>query len=319
MGEVNNADPILVLAGPTASGKSHLAVEVAHILNGEIVNADSRQVYAQLSIGTAKPTEEEMGGIPHHMFDVRSPDERISAGEWAKEAQAVCREIQQRGRVPIVVGGSGLYIQALTDGFVEEPSGVPESISNELQQELSERGAEALYTELESVDPASAALYSDKNPRRVLRALAWFRHVGSPISEAKQTQHPGMQAICFCLFPDRAQLYERINKRTSKMFEQGLVEEVQVLLTKYTPDVQSLHTVGYREVIDYLNGLISLDQAINFTAQKTRNYAKRQYTWFRKRDMQFIEDLHPRLAREISEKYISARSAAANSKETNQQ
>ena len=275
---------ILVIAGPTASGKTAVSIELAQRLNGEIISADARQIYRFMDIGTAKPTAEERATVRHHLIDFVNPDEDYSAGQFAEDASAVIGDIIRRDKVPIVVGGAGLYIRALFDGFSPVPK-IPIEIRARLQKE----GGDCLpklYKRLCVVDPEWAAKIQATDTQRVLRGLEVYEASGKPLSEyQKVPPTPPIRhtASYFGLYWERQALYERINARACLMFENGLIDEAKSLRDRgYTPDLNALNAFGYREIFQYLNGETTLDRALADLQQGTRRYAKRQMTFFRK-------------------------------------
>jgi tRNA dimethylallyltransferase len=304
----------IALVGATASGKTASALEFAFSLGlhndfafpVEIISADSRQVYRHLSVGTAKPTPEELGAAPHHFIDERNPDERFSAGDFGEEASRRLAEIRSRGKLPLIVGGSGLYVQALADGFFDENAAFKTSgkgrrddgaaqeieceqerrrVRKELEQAWKTQGIEALRRELWAVDATSAHKYADGNPRRILRALEFYRLAGTPFSEAHGNFHVERDFTVrfFGIHVERDELYNRINKRAEEMFRRGIVEETEAALKMgYSPLANALNTVGYKESLALLRGEITLRRAVELTQQNTRRYAKRQLTWFRR-------------------------------------
>lgn len=308
------APVVIALAGPTASGKTALAGAVAALLPVEVISADSRQIYRHLTIGTAKPSADLLRDIPHHFIDIIDPDETYSAGRFATEAAPVVQDILKRGRVPLVVGGSGLYIQALCEGFFREESGIDVLPHRQhLEARLQSEGADVLYDELQRVDPVSAARYSDRNPRRLLRALEFFYATGRPLSaaHAEQQEQRSFRTLYFAPGHDRQELYRRIDARTVAMFADGIVEETAAVLAMgYTPDLNSLNTVGYKECVALLRGDISREEALRLTQQNTRRYAKRQLTWFRRNETIRWQDNSSTsaetFAKEIKNEYISA-------------
>jgi tRNA dimethylallyltransferase len=281
----NISIPLIVICGPTASGKTALGIKLAEMFDGEIISADSRQIYKYLDIGTAKPTHTELHKIKHHFINILTPDQTYSAGLFGDDAYDIVVDIHRRGKLPIVVGGSGLYIKSLCDGlFSEDTPTVPE-IRKQLEIELEKEGIDTLYERLRQVDETLWLRYSDKNPRRMLRALEYWQTNGEKLSEAwnKQKHRSGLLPLYLMLDFDRDDLYERINLRTEQMWEQGLVQETErVLNMGYSRTLNALNTVGYKETLAYLDGDISQDEAINTIKKNTRRYAKRQLTWFRK-------------------------------------
>lgn len=276
---------LIVITGPTASGKTDLSFKLAEKYPIEIISADSRQVFKYMDIGTAKPTIEELAKIPHHFIDIVAPDEYYSAGRFGEEAYQKVKEIIDRKKIPIVVGGSGLYIKALVEGlFDENPGEEILEIREELHKILKEKGKQALTNELAKVDRASFEKYSDGNHRRIIRALAYYRHHGKPISEAKEemAQERDIRPHYFGIEHSRENLYERINLRTEKMWERGFISEVEKLLDMgYSPELNSLDSVGYKECIQFLLGKITKEEAISEMQKFTRRFAKRQLTWIR--------------------------------------
>jgi tRNA dimethylallyltransferase len=274
---------ILVIAGPTASGKSALALELARRLDGEIVNADSLQVYRGMDIGTAKPTPEQRAEIPHHLIDVADPDQPFSAADFADAADAAIRDIDSRGKRAIVVGGTGLYIRALLKGLVDSP-GDAGAIRQELRAEAEERGNQALLEELHRVDPELAGRIHPNNLVRIIRALEVFRLTGIPLSRYQQEHGFSSQryrSLQIGIRVERQLLYSRIDQRVNRMLEQGLQQEVQQLLNAgYSPEAKAMRAIGYKEMAACLAGECSLDEAIRLIKRDTRHYAKRQLTWF---------------------------------------
>ena len=275
---------ILVIAGPTASGKTAVGIELAQRLNGEIVSADARQIYRFMDIGTAKPTAEERAAARHHLIDFVNPDEDYSAGQFAEDAAAVIGDILRRGKVPIVVGGAGLYIRALFDGFSQMPK-IPMEIRTRLQEE-GRNCLSKLYERLCEVDPEWAAKIQATDTQRILRGLEVYEASGKSLSEyQKVPPTPPIRhtASYFGLRWAREALYNRINARACLMIENGLIEEAASLRDRgYSPDLNALNAFGYREIFQYLNGETTLDRALADLQQGTRRYAKRQMTFFRR-------------------------------------
>jgi tRNA dimethylallyltransferase len=278
-----NFDTVLVLLGPTGVGKTALSKEIAEKIPVEIVSADSRQVYRYMNIGTAKPPPALQREIPHHFIDILDPDQDYSAGQYAKSARKVIGEIFQRKKIPLVVGGSGLYIRALIEGFFREDIKNPD-IRKQLQARLQREGIDILYAELTRVDPRAAEKIHPNNTRRVIRTLEVFYTAGIPLSEIqKEKTDPALfRAIKIGLTMERKKLYTRINQRVEEMFEEGLVEEVRGILEMgYSLQLNALNSVGYKEVIAYLKEEIDLFTCKELVKQNTRRFAKRQFTWFR--------------------------------------
>ena len=284
---------LVVVCGPTASGKSSLALELARRTDGEIVNADSMQVYRGMDIGTAKPSPVELAEVPHHLFDLVAPDEEFTAADYGRLARAAVTDIYRRGRVPIVVGGTGLYIRCLLAGLAESP-GADREFRTECQRIVDEHGEGALHEQLRQVDPLAAARIHPNNRVRVVRALEVFRQTGRSICQW-QEEHAFADRWCDCLkmaiSDERTQLYARIDERVDRMINAGLVDEVAGLLAAgYSPGLKSMSAIGYREICGYLQGRFDLAEAVALIRQNTRRYAKRQLTWFRaERDIHWLQ------------------------------
>jgi tRNA dimethylallyltransferase len=277
--------PILAVVGATATGKSRLALALAAALDGEIVNADALQVYRGFDIGTAKPTPEERARAPHHLIDILDPAERYSAGEFARRARRAIAGIEARGRVPIVAGGSGLYLRALLAGLSPIPPGDPE-VRAALRARLAAEGLPALAAELARRDPETAARLSPGDSQRVLRALEVALVTGVPLAAWIARQpfgNQGIPALSVGLTLARSLLYDEIAGRVARMLEQGWMGEVEGLLARgLEPDLPAFQAIGYRQLARHLRGERTLQQAISETIQATRRFAKRQETWFRK-------------------------------------
>lgn len=275
---------IYVLTGPTAVGKTALSLELADRLNAEIVSCDSRQVYRELTIGTAKPTAEELAAVRHHFIDELSLTEPFSAGIFAREAEARVHAIHARGRRALVTGGSTLYLEALVHGLADVPETSPDTRAH-LTDRLNREGADTLYAELRAVDPASAATMDATKTQRVVRALEVFHDTGTPLSDYHAAVQPPFDARVVVLHRPREELYSRINARVDAMLEAGLIEENRALLAEgFAPDLNPLRTIGYREPMAFLRGEIGHDEMVRTLKQNSRRYAKRQLTWFRRRE-----------------------------------
>jgi len=276
---------ILIIAGPTAVGKTGLSLNLAKKLNNvEIISADSRQVYKYMTIGTAKPTPEELATVPHHFIDIKDPDEYYSAGKFGREARRTIARLLNENKIPIVVGGSGLYIRALVDGFFEKPV-FDQQIKARLKAEIKSHGLEVLFERLKQVDPISAEKLHPNDRHRIVRALEVYELTGEPLSafQNQDSQQADFEPIFVGLTRDRKRLYQIIEHRVDQMIEQGLVDEVfQLKKMGYDSNLNSMQTVGYREVFEYLDQKISFDEMARLIKQRSRNYAKRQMTWFRK-------------------------------------
>lgn len=285
--------PLVILTGPTAVGKTALSLELAKAVNGEMISADSMQVYRRMDIGTAKIKPEEMQGIPHHLIDVLEPTEDFNVAAFQTMAKQALEDIYARGKLPIVVGGTGFYIQALLYDISFEETEVSK-YRQELTDYCNEYGPHALHEKLRDIDPVSYEEIHENNVKRVIRALEFYHDTGYPISEHNMEQKERTSPynfIYFVLNDDRALLYERIEKRIDQMLNEGLVEEVQQLLDYgCKPDMVSMQGLGYKEIIPYLNGECSLDEAIYILKRDTRHFAKRQLTWFRReRDVTWVD------------------------------
>jgi tRNA dimethylallyltransferase len=276
--------PIIIIEGATASGKSALALEIAHRLSTEIISADSRQVYRYLNIGTAKPTHDELQSVKHHMIDIINPDLRFNAGLFIKKAASVIRSLNKQGKVPIICGGTGLYIKALLEGLFKADIHDPE-IRDILNKDLAEKGLGLLYEELLHIDADAAAKISCNDRQRILRALEVHRVTGYPISEHWKKQSRESQYIPFRILLDeeRTILYKRIDTRILAMVNAGLVDEIQAILAKgYQWSDPGFTSVGYKEFKPFFDQGKTLDVCLALAQQHTRNYAKRQITWYRK-------------------------------------
>ena len=281
---------ILAVVGPTASGKTSLAVELARCLGGEVICCDSMQIYREMSIGTAKPTEEEKCGVPHHLFDIKDPDEPFSAMEYATLAEQAVRDILSRGKLPVFCGGTGLYLDAFLRGGMPETPGADQALRDELAAFAKANGAEALHAELALVDPESAALSHPNNLRRVIRALEIYRLTGVTKSEwdrrSRELPCRYNAAVLGLVFQSRPLLYERIERRVDLMLEDGLLKETRALLDAgvFERSPTAAAAIGYKELLPYLRGECALDEAVNELKTATRRYAKRQLTWFSAKD-----------------------------------
>jgi tRNA dimethylallyltransferase len=282
-----------VLVGPTASGKTVVSLQLAAALGAEIISADSRQVYRFMDIGTAKPTREERELVRHHFVDEINPDEEFSAGTFGRQAQTVIGGIRKKGGVPLIVGGSGLYIRALIDGLFDGPS-ADHAIRADLLRRAEAEGGAALLEELRMVDPDLARTIRPSNIPRMVRALEVWRLTGRPMSVIqKQIRPVPFRPLLFGLRWEREALYHRINLRVEQMFEQGLVDEVIALRRRgFDEDLPALRTVGYSEVFRFLDGNQSMEAMVNEVKMNSRRYAKRQMTWFRPDERIRWIDLH---------------------------
>lgn len=270
---------VIAVAGPTASGKTKLAIELAMEKGGEVISADSRLVYKGFDIAAAKPTEEEMQGIRHHLVDIVEPEYDYSVGDWVKDAKSAINEILSRNKVPIIAGGTGLYFRVLLEHY-----NLPEVETDYyLREELDKRDREDLLRELSSVDYITYERVRDGNKRRIVRALEMIKMLGKPLSELDLTKEAEYDVEWkMPKINSREELYDRINRRVDLMVEQGIVEETKHLLEKHGRIKNFVCTIGYQEILSYLDGEVSLDEALDKLKQHSRNYAKRQLTWFRK-------------------------------------
>lgn len=285
---------LLILTGPTAVGKTSLSIDLAKSIGGEIISADSMQVYKYMDIGSAKIMPEEMEGIPHHLIDVLEPRQEFNVFRFQEMAKEAIEEIYCRGHVPIVVGGTGFYIQALLYDIDFAKQEDHAALRQRLEETAREKGGEFLHDWLKKVDPASAAEIHPNNCKRVIRALEFYELNGAPISQHNREQRQKEAAYChryFVLNEDREQLYQKIDRRVEKMMERGLVDEVKKLKEMgYERSLVSMQGLGYKEILAYLDGECTLEEAVFSIKRDTRHFAKRQLTWFRReRDVIWID------------------------------
>lgn len=276
---------VIVICGPTASGKTALSIELAKKINGEIISSDSMQIYKDMDIGTAKPSQEEMQGIKHYLLDFVEPDQRYSVAEYKKDAEKAIGEILSKGKTPIIVGGTGLYVDSLIYGIEYQDIELDEKYRKELEDRANNEGLEALYNEANSIDPQAMEKISVNDKKRIIRVLEIYKATGKTKTEQEiESRKNGVKYDyrVFAINWDREKLYERINKRVDIMIEQGLIQEVQTLLQKYTEFPTAMQGLGYKEVVEYLKGDITKEQMIDKIKLETRRYAKRQITWFKK-------------------------------------
>ena len=280
---------VIVIVGPTASGKTAVSIELAKKINGEIISADSMQIYKDMNIGTAKPSVEEQDGIKHYLFDVVLPDECFNVAKYKILAETAIEEIINKGKVPIIVGGTGLYINTLVNGIEFAEIEHDEKYVQQLFERQKLEGTDSLYEELSKVDPESSKVIDKNNIRRVIRALEIYKVTGKTKTQLDRESIKELKYdyLIFGIDCEREELYERINKRIDIMLDDGLIDEVKNLMNKYNISNTAIQGLGYKEVIEYLNKEISYDEMIEKLKKETRHYAKRQLTWFR-RDKRII-------------------------------
>ncbi|MEK7528732.1 MAG: tRNA (adenosine(37)-N6)-dimethylallyltransferase MiaA [Patescibacteria group bacterium] len=274
--------PLVVLLGPTASGKTQLSLDLASLFDGEIISADSRQVYRQMDIGTDKVPLEKRKIVPHHMIDIVDPDERFTTADYKQMTEKTIDEVLAKKRIPFLVGGTGLYLRTITQNFSLAGESQNLEIRKKLEEELNALGGKVLHDRLRELDPAAADKVHPNNRHHLLRALEIVMLTGKPKSAAAGTSESKYDVLKIGLSVPRDELYRRINERVDEQIKNGLVEETKKLLEKYPATLQSMQTLGYSEIVQYLNGELTLEQAIAFIKQNTRHFAKRQTTWFRK-------------------------------------
>lgn len=274
---------LAVLVGPTAVGKTAMGVALAAQLNGEIINGDAFQIYRGMDIGTAKVTPEESGGIRHHLIDIRDPDEAYSAADYQRDARAAIQEIESRGKLPIIVGGTGFYIKAAVCDYQFSENGSDPDYRKVLKQKADREGADSLHRMLQSVDPASASQIHPNNVQRVIRALELVHLTGQPAGIRKSAggNVPLYPMVCVGLTMERSQLYRRIDSRVDRMMKDGLLDEVCGFYISGLKHAQSMQAIGYKEFFPYFDHQRSLAESVEKLKQNSRHYAKRQFTWFR--------------------------------------
>ena len=281
---MDNSSAIVVVAGPTASGKSDLALRLAQEFDGELICSDSMQVYRQFDIGTAKPTLSEQKLVPHHQLDLIEPDGNYSAGKYERDTAIIIQQIQQRGHLPILVGGTGLYYRALMYGISNIPK-IPEKLRQELFSLQEEHGTSYCWEQLQKHDPQTAKRLHPNDTSRIMRSLEVVLATGTSIADF-QLQQPFAEArypvLAIAYEWERSVLYERINQRTRKMLKSGWIEEVEMLLESYPPELKPLQAIGYREIVEHLQNKLKQEALVKKIQLRTRQYAKRQMTWFRR-------------------------------------
>ena len=309
--------PLVILTGPTAVGKTELSIKLAKAINGEIISADSMQVYKYMDIGTAKIKPEEMGGVAHYLIDEFFPEEEFNVVKFKETALRYMNQIYEKGKIPIIVGGTGFYIQALLYDIDFSETEEDTSYRTSLEQLAVEKGSEYLHQMLSEVDPQAATAIHPNNSKRVIRALEYYKLTGKKISEHNEEQKEKTSpynGAYFVLTNDREVLYERINKRVDYMMEQGLLTEVESLYKKgYSRELVSMQGLGYKELLAYLEGECSLEDAVYTLKRDTRHFAKRQITWFKrerdviwvnKKDYQEEDEVLEALLKHLEEKNI---------------
>ena len=276
---------VIVICGPTASGKTALSIELAKKINGEIVSCDSMQIYKEMDIGTAKPTKEEMQEIPHYMINTIFPNERYSVADYKKDAKKAIREIIKKGKVPIIVGGTGLYVDSLIYEIEYPDIKFDEKYRQELEEQVRKDGLEKLYNKAKKIDPEAMLKISSNDKKRILRVLEIYKATGKTKTEQERKsreKEPEFDYLVYGLNMPREKLYERINLRVDIMIKQGLIKEVEKIYKKYNEFPTAMQGLGYKEVVEYLEGHLTKEEMIDKIKQETRRYAKRQMTWFRK-------------------------------------
>jgi tRNA dimethylallyltransferase len=313
--------PLLIVAGPTATGKTKIAIELALRLGAEIISADSMQIYRYMDIGTAKPSPEERKLVPHHLIDLISPAEPFTVADYQRLFSATCQQLQENGVLPLLTGGTGLYIRAVTRGYNFPGPPINQELRSSLRQDAQELGKEEMHRRLAAVDPESAGRIHPNDLKRVLRALEVYLTTGAPISSWQKQKRNGKtlpeDTIYIGLARDREELYQRIELRVDLMIAQGLLEEVRGLLEKgFGPELQSMQGLGYKELAPVVKGQTTLEEAVRLLKKRTRNYAKRQMTWFKKEPVEkwfFLSGAENESFPEILA-YIEGRIAAMSNK-----
>lgn len=277
---------LVVLLGPTAIGKTELSIGLAQAVGGEIISADSMQIYRYMDIGSAKVTREEQAGVPHHMLDIVDPEEDFTVSDYKREAELIIDRLNEEGKLPIVTGGTGLYINSLVYKLNFTRAEANQDLREELEKLAEDKGVEEVHSILEAVDPETASKLHPNDLKRVIRAIEIYRESGVKASDYNKNFRSELEdynLTMLGLTMDRQKLYERINERVDLMMEAGLLEEIQDLIARgYTKDLVSMQGIGYKELINHLEGNMGLEESIELIKKKSRNYAKRQLTWFRR-------------------------------------
>ena len=276
---------VIIICGPTASGKTSLSIELAKAINGEIISCDSMQIYKEMDIGTAKPTVEEMQGIKHYLIDFVSPDERYSVADFKRDSKAAIKEILLKGKVPIIVGGTGLYVDSLIYEIEYPNIELDEKYRQELEKRVKKEGLQSLYEEAKKIDPEAIQKISQNDQKRILRVLEIYHATGKNKTEQEKESRKNPVEYDYQVYAlnwDREKLYERINKRVDIMIEKGLIEEVEKIYKKYSKFPTAMQGLGYKEVVEYLEEKCTKNEMIEKIKMESRRYSKRQMTWFRK-------------------------------------
>ncbi len=284
-------NPLIILAGPTAVGKTELSLKLAQYLGAEIISADSMQVYKRMDIGTAKPSREERKSVPHHLIDLVEPDQNFSVADYQRCFEQTITSIRIKGKLPLLTGGTGLYIRACIQAFNLEPGEPLPDLRRKLKEEAERFGTDYIHQKLAKIDPGAAAKIHPNDARRLIRALEVFQITGVPISQLQKRRSSKLKynAIYIFLNRERDELYRRIELRVDQMIGGGLIEEVQALLNNgFSPHLKSMQSLGYKQICNYLQEAVSLDEAVASIKQETRRYAKRQFTWFKKEPIDYL-------------------------------
>ncbi|MEG7333966.1 tRNA (adenosine(37)-N6)-dimethylallyltransferase MiaA [Bacillus sp. 0102A] len=302
----NTKQPVVILVGPTAVGKTNLSIQLAKSLNAEIISGDSMQVYKGMDIGTAKITEQEMEGVPHHLIDILDPQDSFSTADYQSLVRNKISEIAKRGKLPMIVGGTGLYIQSVLYDYTFTEEANDPAFRQSLQMAAEREGADFLHAKLAAADPEAAAAIHPNNTRRVIRALEILHTSGKTMSQHLKEQKRELlyNAVLIGLTMDRDTLYARINQRVDMMMEAGLLPEVKRLYDRNVRDCQSIQAIGYKELFAHFDGFVTLSDAVDQLKQNSRRYAKRQLTWFRNKMQVIWFDMTPPVDMELKKKEI---------------
>jgi tRNA dimethylallyltransferase len=279
---MSNKPRLIAIVGTTASGKTMLGIALAKRVGGEIVSADSRQIYRGMDIGTAKPTADERRAVPHHLIDIKDPDESYTVAEYQRDAIAAINDIAGRGNIPLLVGGTGLYIRAVVENLDIPKTAAQPELRASIEREIARDGLDAAFKKLVALDPEAAAVVDPRNPRRVMRALEVAITTGEPFTAQRSKNAPLFDTLVLGLNPPPKVLRDRINRRVDAMMRDGFVYEVKTLVKKYGTTAPAFNAIGYREIVDHLNGNCSIEEAAASIKRNTWHYAKRQMTWFKK-------------------------------------